>query len=312
MNALTQKAALAQLVAHNPNVIAAWIGSHSHAQTLQILTDSLHVPGHLAVTVDGKSVPIVVPEALAKLPYHIQHASPFHDLRAHAWTHDSAHPHQVCQDEPVQLGTQLQPAGAPWVGTAGLPVHWLDRHSKPFWGFLSNWHVMCGGPTAKGHPQHQPTDQAPALGYLADWNQVTGQGINYLDAAIARADVDGLHTISQRILGIVTPLGDPADAEVGIRVVKSGRTTGVTMAACTAIGASVRVSYGDFTATFADQDIFESADTPFSGPGDSGSCILSDTCRCPLSLLFAGGGNLTIGNPFRYAIERFNLTFPFN
>lgn len=312
MNAHEVNASLAALLHNNPNVIAAWIGSQSHAQTLQILTDAHHVPGFPAVTVDGKSVPIFIPQGLGKLPYNIEYGKALRDLRCYLPIGPPLNEHQECQDEPVRLGTQIQPRGKPWVGTAGLPVKWLDQGGKPFWGFLSNWHVMCGGPCSKGHPQHQPDDLFPVLGHLADWNQITGKGVHYLDAAIATAHVDGYHTIDNKILGLDEPNPGVVDATPGLAVVKSGRTTSVTNATCKAIHAAVKVSYGDFVATFADQDVFEHKTLPFSAPGDSGSCILSADCICPCSLLFAGGGKLTIGNPMRYAVQRFNLLSRFN
>lgn len=312
MDAHELNTALAELLDENPNVIAAWITSHSHAQTLRMLTDHHHVPGHLAVSVGDKYIAIAVPPQLAGLPYDIQRAEPFHDLRCPAPTGTPLNQHQECQNEPVQLGTQIQPDGAPWVGTAGLPVKWHRDGNEPAWGFLSNWHVMSGGPIRKGHPQHQPTDRFGVLGHLADWTQVSDTGVNYLDAAIANAYVDGFHTIGDKLIGIGLPSGKLGDAVVGLSVIKSGRTSQVTRAHCSAIGAAVKVSYGDFTATFADQDVFESEEFPFSEPGDSGSCILSHACLCPTALLFAGGGNLTIGNPIRYAVQRFHLLFPFN
>jgi len=312
MNTPAEELALWQLVHDHYDASAAWIDHATNPPTLRILRTPgpIAAPPHqaVAVTLHGSQMP----EPLAALPWVIQPGPIFHDLRCPLPITASLNVNQDCQDEPIQLGTQIQPAGAPWVGTAGMPVKWIDQHAKPHWGILSNWHVFCGGPTAKGHPQHQPDDLHPAAALLADWNAVTPAGTNYLDAAIADSFLNGFHTISPNILHI-GPYGPaPLDAHVGLAVTKSGRTTALTQAECSAVGAAVKINYGDFTATFADQDVFKDTDGHFSAAGDSGSAILAHPDKSPCALLFAGGSDLTIACPIRYAVERFNLVFPFN
>jgi len=312
VNTPLQNFALWRLVNDHADVSAAWIDRTTNPPTLQII----RAPGPLGTPVPAPppTAPsrFAIPAALATFPWNIQPGPPFHDLRCPLPVTGSLNANQDCQNEPIQLGTQIQPAGAGWVGTAGMPVKWLDQASEHHWGILSNWHVFCVNGAKKGHPQHQPDDAKPAIALLADWNAVTTADTNYLDAAIADAFMNGFHTISPDIIGI-GPYGNaPIDAIVGLNVIKSGRTTGVTHAKCSATGAAVKVSYGDFTATFADQDVFQDTAGHFSGAGDSGSAILGDSCKCPCALLFAGGGDLTIGCPMRYAVDRFKLVFPFN
>jgi len=312
VNTAIQNIALFRLVADNPDLTAAWIDHESNPPTLQVLTTAGPVLGKLAVRVHNEVIPLLVSPQLQDLPYHIERSDPLHDLRAPLAFGAPLNANQECQNEPIQLGTQLQPAEANWVGTAGLPVKWIDPNRKPHWGILSNWHVMCTANAKKGHPQHQPTDLRPAIAHLSDWNSVSELANNYLDAAVADAWLDGFHTISPEIIGIGPYGNHPIDAIVGLEVTKSGRTTGVTHARCSAVGATVRIGYGDFTALFSDQDVFTHSAGPFSAPGDSGSGILGHSCLCPCALLFAGGGDLTIGCPIRYATQRFNLVFPFN
>jgi hypothetical protein len=219
--------------------------------------------------------------------------------------------HQGCQDEPIQLGTQLQPEHGDWVGTAGAPVAWIDERQQPHWGILSNWHVMAGRGARFGATQHQPTKTRPACAVLSATAEPLPNEPNQVDAAVADANIDGYHTISNRILEIGELTTSPITATPGMRVIKSGRTTGLTRARCSSVGASTRVSYGDFVALFEDQDIFEPDEEPFSAPGDSGSLIIAEACRCPVSLLFAGSRTLTVGNPMRHVTRALNLRFPF-
>lgn len=219
--------------------------------------------------------------------------------------------HQGCQDEPIKLGTQLQPEHADWVGTAGAPVTWKDNHEEQRWGILSNWHVMAGRGARPGTSQHQPTKTRPACAVLSNSVEPLPNQANFVDAAVADAMIDGRHTISNRILEIGELNTKPVTAHIGLEVVKSGRTTGLTQGTCIGVGATIRVSYGDFTALFEDQDVFEGYDEPFSAPGDSGSLIVCRPHTKPTALLFAGSRTLTVGNPMRHVTRALNLRFPF-
>ena len=46
----------------------------------------------------------------------------------------------------------------------------------------------------------------------------------------------------------------------------------------------------------------------FSAPGDSGSLIVTQGGNQPVALLFAGDGQLTIGNPIIPVLQRFGVT----
>jgi len=301
-----------RLVSDHYDVSAAWLDYATNPPTLRILRTPGPIGAPPPPSVKNALGTSRMPATLAGLPWDIAPGPLFHDLRAPLPLTGPLNANQDCQNEPIQLGTQIQPAGAAWVGTAGMPAKWIDQAGKPHWGILSNWHVFCVNGAKKGHPQHQPTDSRPAAALLTDWNAVTPAGSNYLDAAIADSFLDGFHTISATILHIGQPADHAINAAVGLAVTKSGRTTGLTKAKCSATGAAVKISYADFTATFADQDVFQDSDGHFSAAGDSGSAILGDSCKCPSALLFAGGGDLTIGCPIRYAVDRFNLVFPFN
>ena len=292
---------LALLLANNSAIQAAWVDNHENPTTLTLCTNGVITPRHIA------SCP-----RLKNLTLRMHSSQTFKTLEAPLEPIDASNAHQLCQDEPIKLGTQIQPARAPWVGTAGAAVRWIDALENHRWGILSNWHVMVPESENTPTPQHQPTDVFPKIASLIDASRVNRNARNTIDAAIADALVDGKHSISNEILGIGPLDQPPTSATVGLPVQKAGRTTQVTRARCTAVGAAVRVGYADFTADFVDQDLYESTGTPFSAAGDSGSLICTLQKPAPVSLLFAGGGNLTIGNPYRHVVKRFNLQHPFN
>jgi len=217
--------------------------------------------------------------------------------------------HQQCQNEPIQLGTQIQPQGKDWVGTAGAPVHWLDGSQHDQYGVLSNWHVMADGSNGIGHTQHQPYDNHPAMAKLTNWSEVKCCATMYVDAAIADAKIDGYHTMARSILEIGQLNPTPLDASAGLLVMKSGRTTALTYGQVSATGAAVKVSYGDFTATFADQIVIDGGAEEFSAGGDSGSLVVGRDSKSPVGLLFAGGGGTTIANPIKRIMDMWGMDF---
>jgi len=290
---------LARFLADNPHVLAAWLEHSSpilHIQ-LRVRRGTLH------------DTPLNA-RSLRGIPYITQEADQITDLRKRPPFFPPENLHQTCQDEPVQLGCQVQPLDADWVGTAGAPVRWTDAQGQLHWGILSNWHVMAPQPETRGHPLHQPDYLHPAIAALHDWSRPDPAAINKIDAALADALIHGFHTISRDLLQIGPLDPRPLDARQPLQVKKSGRTTQLTFGHCTATGAAVRVSYGDFTAVFQDQDLFACDGCQFSAPGDSGSLIVSQPEARPLSLLFAGGGGITVANPIRHVIANWpSLSF---
>jgi len=291
---------LTQLLRDNPNIQLAYITHEQNASAL-----ILHQTEGTPVTA------LRIPSQLADIPAEIKPTQPITTLRLPATRHDALNKQQLCQNEPIQLGTQCQPAGAQWLGTAGAPCHWLDSQSHDVYGVLSNWHVIADGTTGPGHPQHQPDDRSPAFAHLSDAQPVSPTETNYVDGAIADAMIDGLHTIDKRIIEVGTVAPDPAQIAVGLSVKKSGRTTGLTHGKVSAIGASARVSYGGFTATFEDQIIVTDVGGSFSAAGDSGSFVVCTDANRPVGLLFAGGGGTTVLNPIHRVMDRFQIDFRF-
>lgn len=123
---------------------------------------------------------------------------------------------------------------------------------------------------------------------------------NLIDAAVAKP----VRTNSLRpdILGI-GPVRGLAKAEVGMPVVKSGRTTGVTKGVVQAVDVTVQVDMGDGEqAVFHDQVIA----TPMSQGGDSGALVLDDRKRA-VGLLFAGSDKTTVFNKIQHVMDQLSI-----
>jgi len=123
---------------------------------------------------------------------------------------------------------------------------------------------------------------------------------NLVDAAIATPISDDM--ITPEILEIGTIAGVAA-ADIGMKVQKSGRTTGLTEDFITQMNATVRVQYGsNRVAVFEDQLVAGE----MSQGGDSGSAVL-DMNRNIVGLLFAGSDTTTIVNPIQDVLELLNI-----
>ncbi len=122
---------------------------------------------------------------------------------------------------------------------------------------------------------------------------------NLVDAAIATPLAADL--VAPDILEI-GPVAGIAAAALGLRVKKSGRTTGLTRGKVTGLEATVEVDYGGKTAVFRGQVVSDI----LSRGGDSGSLIVDDANRA-VGLLFAGGDTTTILNPIDAVLAALRL-----
>jgi hypothetical protein len=123
---------------------------------------------------------------------------------------------------------------------------------------------------------------------------------NRVDAAIAAPLANDL--VAPGILDIGAVRGT-ATAEIGLRIRKSGRTTGLTTGKITALDAVLEVDYVGKTAVFREQLVGDIR----SRGGDSGSLIVDDAGRA-VGLLFAGGSNTTVFNPIDAVLQALDLT----
>lgn len=136
-------------------------------------------------------------------------------------------------------------------------------------------------------------------------------GINTIDAAIALSSTELLDNATPAN-GYGIPKSGTVGATIGMKVLKYGRTTGLTKGRVYAINVTVNVGYGsDLEALFKNQIII----TPgtFSAGGDSGSLIVVDSKRSAdhhkaVGLLFAGSSLYTIANPIDLVLDAFGVT----
>lgn len=164
---------------------------------------------------------------------------------------------------------------------------------------LSNAHVYCSNPAKDISAQRRKIVQPGKIDDVNWENNIVGELCkmvliqpekpNWVDCALCKPDNE--KDFIPQILEIGIPKG-VKEPEMDIRVVKSGRSTELTSGIITDINASVRVNYGQFSATFKEQILL----SRMSAGGDSGSAIVSEDGYA-IGLLFAGSESITVANP---------------
>ena len=213
-------------------------------------------------------------------------------------------------------------------GTIGARV--VDAAGNVY--ILSNNHVLANSNDAAiGDAIYQPGPYdggtaADRVGSLSRFKALdfTG-GANAFDAALAQttvADVgnatpppsdDGYGAPATAIYGDADGNGlfDNVMSLLGLPVQKFGRTTKLTRGTITGINATINVCYEVLiifcvkSATFTDQLIIDAAG--FSGGGDSGSLIVTQSGANPVGLLFAGSSAQTIANRIDLVLSYFGV-----
>jgi hypothetical protein len=130
--------------------------------------------------------------------------------------------------------------------------------------------------------------------------QLDPQAMNQVDAALARPLED--IQLEEEILDIGV-LGGTTPAQLGMGVRKSGRTTGFTTGQITVLDATLKIRYGDRSASFDGQIVT----TPMSSPGDSGSVLVSADSLLAVGLLFAGSEQATVFNPMGIVLDALGI-----
>jgi hypothetical protein len=242
-------------------------------------------------------------------------------------------PNQPTQTPPIKLGTSGGNAndsvtsGGTITCCGGTLGSLVKRGGANF--ILSNNHVLARNNAASaGENIIQPglidtgscTSQGAAtVANLTQFFNLPGTSTPKIDAAIAQV-VPGAVDANGNILllgsatdanGVPVP-GQPCTdasptcglgASVNLAVAKSGRTTGLTCSTVSAINVTTSVNYvascgssvTKFSTTFTNQVSVVGGD--FSGAGDSGSLIVSQSTADPVAILFAGSDVDSVGNP---------------
>jgi hypothetical protein len=165
---------------------------------------------------------------------------------------------------------------------------------------LSNNHVLANSNNArKGDPITQPgrvdggTTPKDVIARLSRFVPIRYGGknkYNLVDAAIA------LPTSIRHVIPPIIAAGIPkgtVEAILGMKVIKSGRTTETTTGKVTGIDVTVSVNYGSAGVAYFRNQILT---TNMSKGGDSGSLLLSQADKKATGLLFAGSSKVTIHN----------------
>ncbi|MCB8961190.1 MAG: hypothetical protein H6651_12815 [Ardenticatenales bacterium] len=176
-------------------------------------------------------------------------------------------------------------------GTLGAIV-WDRESGAPC--VISNWHVLCGSNACKpGEIIYQPGPfdgggQEDRIAELLRW-QLDRHG----DAALAK--LSGDREFARDLLALNPLAGIEADPRLGLKVVKSGRTTGVTEGSLTASVFRWGFKYenGPFVMFHNQLRIVPRAPWPavnyeLSGGGDSGAIWVNESNNRAVGLHFAG------------------------
>ena len=143
---------------------------------------------------------------------------------------------------------------------------------------------------------------------LFDFEPIEFGGVeNVIDAAIALTTLEDVDNATPSD-GYGVPSSKTVRPRPRMRVMKYGRTTGLTKGRIEAINATVDVDYRVGVARFVRQIIV--AGDGFAAGGDSGAVIVRDrgrSARKPVGLLFAGSATLAVGNPIDLVLDRFGV-----
>lgn len=128
-------------------------------------------------------------------------------------------------------------------------------------------------------------------------------GENLIDAAVASL-VNPDDAIGD-ILG-VGPVQGTTEATIGLKILKSGRTSAISTGEVLALAATVQVGLGDAgTAVFTDQIV----STAIAQPGDSGSLVVTQDGHQAIGMLSAGSDQSTIISRMDNIFKLLNVTF---
>ena len=177
-------------------------------------------------------------------------------------------------------------------------------------------------------PGYSEGTTANTIGDLASASSIWPTGLYNVDAAVAevRLDASSNPLVKAEILeiGFVSSTVRPDGPDlVGLKVQKSGRTTGLSKSTIDGVNATINVGYSkevagtSFTKQFTGQIVVRNRGKKFLDSGDSGSLLVendNDGDIKAVGLLFAGGNTIGVANPIEdvltyFSTLGFNLSF---
>lgn len=215
---------------------------------------------------------------------------------------------------PVPGGVSIGKTDPVSTGTAGVIV---IRKGKLY--ILSNNHVLIKNNSSDFSATVQPGPADAAIpgnivGRAFQFVRLNKGGVNYQDSAIAIPKSNSL--LNRRYLAsssgqLITVPGHLLSYPVGLKLIKSGRTSGFVRGTVESNNVDVRVSYGGTLGTllFRNQSVIRGDSGAVSLPGDSGSVWLRAKDRFAAALNFAGtaDGIHSISNPIGYVMSTYGL-----
>ena len=270
-------------------------------------TPALTKDDYQGVAIDVEPLPIQLALAVA------QRATPRsakRQAKASAGLAGGGVPPQRRRVRPIVGGVSIAPLNEHFVGTLGCFLRRISGGTEQIFA-LSNNHVLAdtnrlpiGTQIVQPGPEVGPASPGDVFSALSAFVPLQFPAtrlnpvVNRLDCAIAVV-TDRKAIRTGEIFGVKKFVPQVLTPVPGMRVTKSGRTTGVTTGVVTATRVNgVQINYGTQAApriaTFNDTiSIVGDDGVPFSAPGDSGSIIIDRATNRPVALLFAGDGRTT-------------------
>jgi hypothetical protein len=191
--------------------------------------------------------------------------------------------------------------GHPKITAGTLACRVLDRRSLEVVGGLSCNHVLSlqwgeihegkvGDSTLQPGPYDSGIDPTDKIGELLKYIPVKLDEDNLVDAAVFDSD-----ELKSEVLEVGNP-SHTVEPRVGMKVLKSGRTSGVTYGTVLDVNATLSIDGGEGwgSCIFKNQIVISPA---ILSPGDSGSWIGEVDTFNTVGLGFAGSDTLSVANP---------------
>lgn len=193
-------------------------------------------------------------------------------------------------------------------GTYGIAVY--DGRTGEKLG-LSNNHVLAdvnndaiGTPIVQQGTFDGGTLASNRIGQLLRYVRLDPtSSSNRVDAAVFRPDSPA--DLTDEIIGLVRPTGWKP-AQIGMDVIKSGRTSGITASRVTDVSGVFAVNYRESGVITLRECIV--TETAIAQGGDSGSAVLQSGTSDVVGLLFAGSTELSLCSKIEHVMAMLNIS----